>query len=103
MITDLICLKIIIIQITNYSFSLVNCRQRIKDKELERRKCLARDLSDLIVYAIAVPFEPERECRICSTFSYDTFQIKFMLNVLVMYFLVVGMAHSSIITDSVVL
>lgn len=36
---------------------LFNIFQKQKDKQLERKKCLARDLSDLIVYAVAVPFD----------------------------------------------
>ena len=91
MTTDLISLKLRTVWIIHYSFSLVYCWQRIKDKELERRKCLARDLSDLIVYAIAVPFEPEREFWICSNFSYRTFPKNVMLYVKVICFLVVGM------------
>lgn len=35
--------------------------QKIKDKQLERKKCLARDLSNLIVYAVAVPFDLDRK------------------------------------------
>ncbi|KAJ8303617.1 hypothetical protein KUTeg_020013 [Tegillarca granosa] len=33
---------------------------KTKDRQLERKKCLARQLSDLIVYCIAVPFDLER-------------------------------------------
>ncbi|XP_060063123.1 1-phosphatidylinositol 4,5-bisphosphate phosphodiesterase gamma-1-like [Ylistrum balloti] len=52
--------------------NLVGTKQ--EDKRLERKKCLARDLSDLIIYTIAVPFEPQRvmnnpNCCEMSSFS----------------------------------
>lgn len=45
-----------------------------EDKRLERKKCLARDLSDLIIYTIAVPFDTQRvmnnpNCCEMSSFS----------------------------------
>ncbi|XP_063440480.1 1-phosphatidylinositol 4,5-bisphosphate phosphodiesterase gamma-1-like isoform X4 [Mytilus trossulus] len=47
---------------------IANCTQQTqqtkqKDKQLERKKCLARDLSDLIVYAVAVPFDLDRALK----------------------------------------
>lgn len=36
---------------------LLSYQQKQRDRQLERKKCLARDLSDLIVYAVAVPFD----------------------------------------------
>ncbi|XP_076111520.1 1-phosphatidylinositol 4,5-bisphosphate phosphodiesterase gamma-1-like isoform X8 [Mytilus galloprovincialis] len=48
--------------------NIANCTQQTqqtkqKDKQLERKKCLARDLSDLIVYAVAVPFDLDRALK----------------------------------------
>ncbi|XP_061198199.1 1-phosphatidylinositol 4,5-bisphosphate phosphodiesterase gamma-1-like isoform X2 [Saccostrea echinata] len=34
--------------------------EKMVDKLMEKRKCLARDLSDLIIYAVAVPFDHEK-------------------------------------------
>ena len=34
------------------------------DKQMEKRKCLARELSDLIIYAVAVPFDHESKFNI---------------------------------------
>eukprot|EP00105_Crassostrea_gigas_P024834 XP_011445225.1 PREDICTED: 1-phosphatidylinositol 4,5-bisphosphate phosphodiesterase gamma-1 isoform X4 [Crassostrea gigas] len=34
--------------------------EKIVDKMMEKRKCLARELSDLIIYAVAVPFDHEK-------------------------------------------
>ncbi|XP_048731959.1 1-phosphatidylinositol 4,5-bisphosphate phosphodiesterase gamma-1-like isoform X4 [Ostrea edulis] len=34
--------------------------EKMEDKLMEKKKCLARDLSDLIIYAIAVPFDHEK-------------------------------------------
>lgn len=38
-------------------FHIFSFQQKQRDRQLERKKCLARDLSDLIVYAVAVPFD----------------------------------------------
>nr|XP_022335650.1 1-phosphatidylinositol 4,5-bisphosphate phosphodiesterase gamma-1-like isoform X2 [Crassostrea virginica] len=34
--------------------------EKMVDKQMEKRKCLARELSDLIIYAVAVPFDHEK-------------------------------------------
>lgn len=47
--------------ISSCNVGLTQTKQR--DRQLERKKCLARDLSDLIVYAVAVPFDIDRALK----------------------------------------